>query len=376
MNLSEEDLLETARRRTGLSDWGGDSFRAGLRVLLESDNTEAHLSLLGKLAVRFEYLRSLCNRLRIQDTFNRHPEILDCPIRRPLFIVGFPRTGTTLLHNLLALDPQARAPLMWELLWPAPPEGDGPDPRIKWAKRGMGVTYALMPGLRVAHPVSATAPEECFFLLENEFLCLGFEMVRYVPRYAAWLFKQDFIPAYASYRRQLQLLQWRRPPHRWVLKSPFHLPSLDALLCAFPDASIIQTHRDLAEVAPSMCSLMHVVRRGFSRHVDPLRLGKDWLDTWSEAISRAMRVRANSDPGLFIDVDYRELIADPIGVVRRLYAQLGLTFTTELGERMKSWLNDERRQERRAHRYALADFGLSRAMIEERFATYAQSFLD
>ena len=375
MNLSEENLLETACRRTGLNDWGGDSFRAGLRVLLESDNTEARLSFLGKLAVRFEYLRSLCNRLRIQDTLNRHPEILDCSIRRPLFIVGFPRTGTTLLHNLLALDPDARAPLMWELLWPAPPRDEGADPRIKWAKRGMRATCALMPGLRMAHPVSATAPEECFFLLENEFLCLGFEMVRYVPSYAAWLFKQDFLPAYASYRRQLQLLQWRRPALRWVLKSPFHLPSLDALLCAFPDASVIQTHRDLAEVAPSMCSLMHVVRRGFSRHVDRLRLGKDWLDTWSEAISRAMRVRTHSY-SKFIDLDYRELIADPISVVQRLYARLGYMFTPELGERMTVWLDANKRQERRANHYTLEEFGLSRGMIEERFATYVQSFLD
>ena len=376
MKLSEENLLEAACRRTGLDEWGGDSFRAGLRVLLESDNTEARLSFLGKLAVRFQYLRSLSNRLRIQDTFKRHPEILNCPIPRPLFIVGFPRTGTTLLHNLLALDPEARAPMMWELLWPAPPVGDGPDPRIRWAKRGMRVTYGLMPGLRVAHPVSATAPEECFFLLENEFLCLGFEMVRYAPSYAAWLFKQDFIPAYASYRRQLQLLQWQSSPHRWVLKSPFHLPSLNALLCAFPDASIIQTHRDLAEVAPSMCSLMHVVRRGFSRHVDPLRLGKDWLTTWSEAISRAMRVRANSNPRLFVDVDYRELIADPIGMIQRLYAQLGYTFTPELGQRMTAWLDTNKRQERRAHQYTLEQFGLSRGMLEERFAPYVQSFLD
>ena len=350
VDLSEEALLAEACRRTGLTDWGGESFRAGLRVLLEAGRQETDLSFLGRVATRGDYLRLLMNRLRIQGALKRNPAILDLPLQQPLFIVGFPRTGSTLLHNLLSLDPQTRVPLMWELLRPAPPSNGGTDPRIRQATRLARVAHAMAPALRYTHPVRPAGPEECFFLLENEFTCLEFEVRRHVPRYVTWFFQQDLIPAYESYRRQLLLLHWQRPGEHWVLKSPFHLPGLEALLAVFPDACVVQTHRHPAEVVPSMCSVMGMVRKAHATHVDSLQLGADWLDTWGEAMSRASRIRDTADPKRFFDIEYRELVSDPLGMVERLYDHLGYAFTPQLADRMRAWLRENQHDKHGTHR--------------------------
>ncbi len=373
IDLSEDSLLDKACRHTGLTDWGDNSFRTGLRVLLEADEHEAELSSIGRMMVRYDYLRILTNRLRIEAAFRRDPAILAHPVRQPVFIIGFPRTGTTLLHNLLAQDPQTRVPMMWELMW-APPLDKRSDPRIRWAKQGIQVTYALMPKMRFMHPLHATGPEECLFLLANDFACLEFEVQRYIPSYVSWFFKQDLVPVYESFRRQVQLLHSQMPGERWVLKSPFHLPALDALLKVFPDACLIHPHRDPAEVVPSMCSITNVVRKTHSRRVDSQRLGRDWLDTWGTAMSRAMHVRATADPKRFFDIDYRELVCEPLMAVQRLYSYLGWSFTPGVSARMADWLSRNTQHKHGTHQYTLEQFGVTRGMVDDRFADYIKTY--
>jgi hypothetical protein len=206
IGLSASALMAAAQRRTGLSDWGDESFRMAFRRLLAAYERTATLHLLGRLAIRQECLRLLSNRLRIQEDLKRFPLIEQTPIRKPLVIVGLPRTGTTLLHNLLAQDPSARFPRLWELLQPSPSPHPGTpamEPRIKRAEQMIRKAFALAPHFSAIHPLSATGPEECVFLFQNTFMSVVFDAYSEVPDYIAWLLQQDLTPAYRYYQQQL-----------------------------------------------------------------------------------------------------------------------------------------------------------------------------
>ncbi|MCW5869805.1 MAG: sulfotransferase [Candidatus Eremiobacteraeota bacterium] len=224
--LDEEEMLATARRRTGLRDFGADTFREPLRVLLRAWKEEAGLSPLGRWLVRQEGLLRLCNRLRIQDTLQRYPQILDFPLQKPLVITGLPRSGTTLLHNLLSQDPQARPLLFWEGRRPAPPpspdnyRNDSRVARSRWELRG---GMAIIPEVVKAHWAESDAPAECNGLFQNSFMSPLFGVMASLPNYGQWLLACDPLPAYREYRRQLQLLGWNFPGRRWVLKAPAHM---------------------------------------------------------------------------------------------------------------------------------------------------------
>lgn len=344
-----------------------------MRMLLTADQQEAGLSAKGGLLARYEYLRILSNRLCIQASIDRHPEILQIPVQSPVFILGLPRTGTTLLHHLLAQDPGNRAPLMWEMLFPAPPSR-GADWRTWQTKAAVLAAYTLMPRLRPVHAMQADGPEECMFLLANEFASLDFAVRRYIPSYIAWYFRQEATQTYESYRRQLQLVSWSRPAGRWILKSPYHLPSLRAVLQVFPDAYIVQTHRHPSEVIPSICSLVQIVRDAFSRQVDRGSLGAEWTDIWGEALTRAMRDRNAASTGRFIDVDYRELVSDPLRSIRSLYDRLGQLLSAETEIRMREWLHNNPQNKHGRHRYTLEEFSLDRELIHHRFSGYIDRF--
>jgi hypothetical protein len=206
IRLSASALMAAAQRRTGLADWGDASFREAFRRLLAAYERTANLHLLGRLALRHECLRLLSNRLRIQDDLKRFPLIEQTPVRKPLVIVGLPRTGTTVLHHLLAQDPSARFPRLWELLQPSPPPYPGaptPEPRLKQAEQMRHRALVLAPHFQALHPLSATGPEECLFLFQNTFMSVVFEAYGEVPDYITWLLQQDLTPAYRSYQQQL-----------------------------------------------------------------------------------------------------------------------------------------------------------------------------
>src|SRR6185503_361957 len=269
----------------------------------------------------------------------RRPEIAAQAVQRPLFVTGLPRTGTTLLHGLLAQDPASRAPLHWEMIYPSARTGGGRDRRIARATRQLGWFHRLAPRLKAIHPVGAELPEECLIITSHSFMSLQFQTSHHVPSYEAWLEAQDMTPAYVWHHRFLQHLQVDDPSRHWVLKAPAHLFGLPALFVAYPDADVVFTHRDPVEVSVSLASLTTVLRRVFAR-VDPVAVGHEMTARWASAIERACRDRdAGCAPSeRFFDVRYTDLVADPIGTVRRLYAHYDRPFTPLAEERMRAFL--------------------------------------
>lgn len=377
VNLSEESILSAAFRQTGLSDWGDESFRVPLRILLESFEKEANLNFVGRYLLRQHCIRLLVNRLRIQDDLKRYPEILQVPIRRPLFIVGLPRTGTTLLHNLLSQDPSSRWLALWELTSPSPPpdyQTRDTDPRIEETEKLVRQYNYLAPNLSAAHYLNPKGPEECNSLFEHGFVSTLFELRANVPRYVEWLEAQDMVASYRYFRQQLQFLAWRCPGDHWVLKAPAHLFSLDALMTVFPDACIIQTHRDPLKVLPSICSLSAMVRGICSDQVDLRLVGEHWNNRLENALERAMQVRESVAPDQFYDVNYNALLQDPIGTVRQIYAYFNYDFAPRIEENINRWITQNPQHKHGIHRYSLKQFGLEPTIINRRFARYRERF--
>jgi hypothetical protein len=233
VRLDEASLLAEASRRTGLDDFGDDAFRDPLRRLLASYESEASLTVLGRLIARRDAVRLLQNRLRLVDTWRRHPEIAAGGVHAPIVIVGLPRTGTTILHALLAQDPRNRVPMTWEVMhpWPAPERARyETDPRIAQVERHFAGVDRIVPGFKSMHPMGALLPQECVALTAHEFATMLYHTTNRVPTYQRWLDGADLRPVYRAHRRWLQYLQWRCPGERWVLKSPGHLWAIDALL--------------------------------------------------------------------------------------------------------------------------------------------------
>lgn len=326
VDLSTESLMNAASQKTGLSDWGGNDFREGLYTILDALENQANLTLIGRFIVRTNFIVLLSNRLKMEADFKRHPEILEKPIRRPLYIIGLPRTGTTLLYNLLAQDPGARVPLLWELMRPSPPpkkETRTNDPRIAEVRKRYKQFHKLVPNLKVMHYVDSLDPEECVVLFQHTFKSHVMGWSYYVRSYTAWLLKQNMIPTYEYYRKQLQLLQWRCPGTHWALKSPAHLFHINTLLKVIPDASLIMTHRDPQKSVASYCSLLNTMHRVYTDRVNLNQIGASQLSQWSVAVVRAMKVRETADTNRFFDLHYEDLVEDPIGCVRKIYEFFG-----------------------------------------------------
>jgi hypothetical protein len=371
--LSAEKLLANAQRKTALTDWGDDKFSDEFKFLISSYRQDGHLTLVGRIAMRMLFSRWLQNRLLTQRDFEQHPEILQSPIRKPLFVTGFPRSGTTLLHRLLSQDPRARIPLLWELLYPSPPpttEGRENDPRIKAAGKLLKQAEFITPQVKVIHSLDPRESEECIWLLEEFFSMVHAN----VETYMEWLLTQDLIRHYKWYRTQLQLLQWRCPGDHWVLKTPFHLFAMDTILTVFPAACIVQTHRDPETVLASFCSLIATSRSIYSENIDLKQIGESALHFWEIAIQRAMKVREENDPSRFYDVYYNDLLTDPMHIVRGIYAHFGYDFTAEMEHNITAWLKQNPQYKHGKHRYSLEQFGLTKAQVQERFAAYTARF--
>ena len=375
--MTPEGLLEEASQQAGLDDFGDPSFREGLGLLVSSYEQEARLNALGRGAVRGRLTQFLVNRLKLHDWLFRHPEILEEAIERPIFILGLPRTGTTLLHDLLALDPLSRAPLHWEAEEPCPPPQlfhTATDPRIQTAHAKLQALDALAPEMKVIHPMAAGAPTECMTLLIHEFKSLEFECQAWVPTYGAWFSHCDKASAYRLHRKLLQLLQWRSPTETWVLKAPTHLFGLDALLAEYPDARIIFTHRDPLKVVASQASLIAVASRLLSDEVDPHRIASWWSEKTATGLTKATAVRDGRGPEAFFDLQYHELVRDPVGAVQRAYARFGREVTPAHERRMRAWLRDNPSDKHGRHRYTLEQFGLDAERENRRFSAYRERF--
>jgi len=368
-----EALIAEARKKTGLARFDEESFREPLAVLLDAIEREAALTPLGRLITRRRIVGVLCNRLRAQALFERYPAILRTEISAPIFIVGLQRTGTTMLHRLLAADPGLRALASWEALNPAPV------PRRPWQRRDPRIDAAVLAerGLRylapdffAIHPVEAEAPEEEVILLDYSFLSTVAEATLHVPSFSRWLENQDQTPAYAYMKKLLQLLQWQNYKERWILKTPHHLEWLDTLLTVFPDAKIICTHRDPVTTLASFCSMIAHGQGVFSDRIDPHEIGAHWARKTRRQVERAMATRARVGGQGFLDVSYYDLMKDPMAQVARIYEFIGRPLSDEIAGRMAAARAANPQNKHGKHRYLLGDFGLDRDSVEAGFAAY------
>ena len=375
--LKKENLLAAAARRTGLEDWGDPRFRDKLAAIVESVNQEGRLTFFGRFTVKQFLIENLCSRLRIVEVLKRFPEIRQQNIRRPIFLTGWYRTGTTYLHNLLASHPAVRAPLFWELRYPCPtldPRSANPRRQIRKVQLAEKFHRYLAPGFTAIHPLAAEKPEECLHLFDKA--CAGTTpfFITEAKSLAWWLIDHGIQDGYEFFNRQLLLLNWLRPGQQWLLKWPYHLWHVNTLLQTFPDATIIQLHRDPCEAIPSVSSLAAAARAPFCESIDAEALGSFWLDYYEAGLKRSFAVRKISGADQFIDVRYRDLKLNPLSVLEQIQK------TIDLGDReiwAGSTASDLKIMEKKApagHRYSIRQFGLDPNLIRERFSSYIQDY--
>jgi hypothetical protein len=369
VSLSPSSLWTAAERRSGLRREEDPAIQERLERLVRSFEDEADLTTVGRYMARQILVLALGNRLLIQRSLRECPEILETRVDRPLFVAGFARTGTTLLNRLLALDDAARAPALWEFMQPAPP----PMPAISPSDKRVWEIIAkarpfhwLLSHFARIHHFDPLSPDECSALRNNTLVHEGFLFNGFIPTYVQWLRgldSQAILESYQQYRSQVQILAYHFPRRRWVSKSPLHCLHLDSLLSVFPSARIVRTLRDPAEAIPSVASLFAVAHSYFSRVTRPRELGRLMLEWYQQASDSYARVRACVPADQFIDVEYSDLVGDPIGAVRAVYEKFGLDFHPAYEAAMKRWLVQDAPQKHGKHHYSLEDFGLSEADI-------------
>ena len=376
ISLDEPSLLDEARARTGLDDFGGESFREPLGILVDSIEREARLHFVGRVLARDEIVNLLENRLRITEARKCRPDIAAAAVTRPIFITGLPRTGTSILHELFACDPANRVPLAWEVRHPcalSDHESRKPDERIARTDRALSIWNEIVPEYPTIHELGANLPVECIMITAHEFRSDQLAATNQATGYAAWLATADLRPAYEFHRRMLQHLGADGGCERWVLKAPSHLASLEALLAAYPDACIVHTHRDPLAVMGSVASTLAATARVRSYVVDAARL-HEWFGGEACAALLASAERARGLPAArgarFVDVRYADLMRDPIATVAAAYKDCGLELGADAAERMRRHLRDKPKDKHGAHGYSFEDTGFDLARERDRFAQY------
>ena len=370
-------LLERARRQTSLDDFGADSFREGLEILVASLDGEAHLNDLGRVSMDVQLVDLLANRLQVEHWYSRHPEIDEQEIVAPLIGVGLPRTGSTALACLMGADPEVRSIRNWESMWPCPPPDAATvkdDPRILKAQASMDRRARLFPRMPAMLPSTATSPTECQLSMGYDFKSQIFQAFAHIPAYVDWLnHRADLVPAYAYVKRVLKLLQWRCPPRRWRLKNPSHCLFIGALDSVFPDARFVMTHRDVASVIPSVADLYYELRRAYSDTVDLVSIARETSEFCALAMRRMIAFRDAGNEHRFFDIHFAPFQRDPFPLLEALYAFTGERLTSQAAVRMEAWRKSTPRDPG-YERTDMAAFGLDSASLHDRFAFYSSRF--
>jgi Sulfotransferase family len=377
MELQVDQLFETAVTRAGSDDFGGDTWREGLNVLVDSLVRESALNELGESVMVDQIVGLLVNRLQVEQWFAGHPEIDEQQIVAPLFGLGLPRTGSTALSYLLASDTSRRSLRTWESGKPCPPPETATqhtDPRIAEAQVGIDMTNEMFPDFVGMLPTSATGPQECILLMALDFRSQLFEGMASIPSYSSWLLSCDMEPAYRYHRRVLQLLQWRCPPERWWLKTPAHMHSIDALDRVYPDARFVMTHRDVGKVLPSVCAVFEALSNVLTEHPDPVAIGTHNSELWRHSLQRLIDFRDDGNEGRFSDVSFGEVQRDPLAAVGDLYAELGDDLSADATQRMAEWWAESSKERTGPHSYTAENFGLDPTAIRREFAFYHERF--
>lgn len=379
-DLTVETLKEEAQRAARLHDWGDLEFEPPLRQFIECFKEVHNAGGAGKTAemMRFHFKNAqrsiLVNRLHIQDNFKNRPEIQETPIRRPLFIVGLARTGSTLLHRLISQDPGSRELQYWEMNHPYYSHNIGLNHEarsIKLAELKIKEIYMRLPELHHIHEIKATAPEECNILMRHSFCSLYLASEWNLPRYAQWLVNHDMTESYRYYRKVLQLLLQHKPGHFPVLKCPSHLLNLAAILEVFPDANILWLHRDPVKSFPSYLNLLSVFwgnKPADKRFVDFI------FDYSLRAVETGMQVEKTVPSHRLQHVSYKELMKDPAAGIKTIYDTFDYPVTTGMDTKIRQWLEENARHKHGVHKYSPEKFGLDESRIREKFSGYIDRF--
>ena len=373
--LVADALIEEAMKRTGLDRFDSESYREGLDVLLADYNQSEHPEPLLE-RMRGNLVQMLSDRLSTTDYLAGRPELLDRPVERPLFVFGMPRTGTTLLSNLLACDPDRRSALTWEIEQPVPPATTATlktDPRAIAKLAQEKAMLAARPEMGKYYRNSAVYPNECMFFMMHDFKALAYESRGKLPAYRDWLFSADMSSVYAYHKRFLQLLQ-ADAPGAWNLKMPSHALWLETLLATYPDARLVWAHRDPFTATSSFCSILSMAHMGYTGKVDHAWLGEDCSYQAVLHLDRIMDSREKLGHDRIVDVHYADVTRDPMGAIHKLYADLGDTLTPQAEAAMQAWLDDNPQGKFGKHEYQLDQYGLSVDTLAPRFERYLSSY--
>lgn len=373
--FDEAGLLEDARQATGLSDFGPDDFREGLRVLSRT-YAEGPFTERGRRGARRRVVSLLATRLRVAEALRRHPEIAERPLARPMVLTGLPRSGTSALFNLLASDPSARALLLWETQFPDPLEGaerGAPDPRRDAIEAHYEKARQENPEFTKIHFASADTPEECVLLHAYTMngVHLGTEVM--IEPYASWYRGQDLHAMYAYYRLLLQMLDWQRPGERWLLKAPAHMWGIEALVDTFPDVSIVWSHRNPLACTASICSMTHALLEG-KIEFEKAALGPVVMDFYATSLERGLEARDRNDPARFVDVTHDDFVERPMDVAEKIYGRFGRPLDGPVRSALEAHTAANPKGRHGAHEYSLDDWGLTKDQVRARFAPYAERF--
>lgn len=375
-DLDPDRLMEAARRATGLHDFGGDGFLEPMHLVTDNARRMGFTNI-ARIVVRTTYVKALVNRLLLTAALRDDPQIAATPVKRPIFVLGFPRSGTTLLQNLLAQHPSRRGLTFQELITPFPVH---PDPVIDARRRHRTAAAALAAGRLMApemhdmHDIRPDTFEECWYLFCNTFHVLNWDLMTGLEDYGRWLLQTDMVPAYREYRTWLQVLLRHAPAEHLLLKCPEHLWFIDALLEVFPDACIVWTHREPVGSIASYCSMMTLPRRMVYGTVDPTSLGRLIVDRFHDATERAMGALEAADPARFHHVHFQDLLDDPKRVVHDICAHFDLEDPPDHDATLDAWLDTPRQDERGRHVYRAERYGIDAASVQERYSRYIQRF--
>ena len=375
--MAVEEIIAAATAQTGLSDFGDPAILEALGVLLKSMETEAKFSERGSQIAHGGLVATMANRMRVEDWLKQHPEILEAPVEKPMFVFGLPRTGTTLTINLLASDPMRRSFLRWEAFDSVPPPKTAElhaGPRYEKAQAQIDMSMKYMPHISAIHHENGDSPTECQFSMTPSFCAQVYDSQWQLPTYHDWfLYQADYLPAFRYHKRLLQLLQ-SGAPGRWTLKNPWHPLFLDALTEVYPDAQLVMTHRDPVEVVGSACSLLKAVRPIYSEDVDLHEIGRMLVETFDVMIARQNAFRTKHGEEAIFDIQYAEQMRDPVGVMKRLYTRFDEPLTAQAEGAMQAMLADNPKGKHGKHEYSLADYGLTAAGVREHFKDYVEKF--
>jgi hypothetical protein len=381
LQFSADSLMAEARTRaSGLEDLGPGPFREPLELLVSSLEADARLNPVGQYIARERALAHIVNRLQYVNDRKLYPAIAQQKIVKPVFIIGLVRTGTTILHDILAQDPANRAPLTWEVTFPSPPPTTATfhsDPRIARCEAGFPPLDERRERFKAMHPMGAQLSQECVVMMGDTMCTPLFHNQFRVNRYQDWVDGDaDWAHVYDFHQRQLQHLQSSHAGERWVLKTGAHMWGLEHLLAAYPDARIVFTHRDPVKSLTSYASLTALVRSMGSDRVDPAEVAEDWNPRLRRALEHAIAVRtARQYPqAIFYDMRFSEFIRDQFAVVQQIYEAFNLPMSAEAAARMQWFIADNPQGKHGIHRYSPEEYGIRPEVVRREFRPYIERF--